>query len=292
MKKIILSLAIVAVSAMIAMPASAALEFPTVADIEPGTLIKSAASSTVYYFGNDELRYGFPNEATFFTWYDDFNSVQTIAVSEMDMIAFSGMVTYRPQLGNEGATTRLLKLSTGSEVYVPVGSNMLAAVKNVDNANAMFGEDWTGLVDMLPNEFIPHYTVLSGVLADDVIFIDLNDYTISDSIDLFSATGVMMYEDPLRFAAIDEDDDLEDDGDNCTESYCGYNVLTVSQGGTIKFVNYTSETLTVRESDDNLFTTGKIEPEEIIVLTIDLEPGEYNFRADEDWDMMGVLIVE
>ena len=169
---------------------------------------------------------------------------------------------------------------------------MLAAIKNVDNASAMFGESWPSLVDDLPDVFITHYTVIGGVLADDVSFIDLDDYTISDSIDLVSATGVMMYEDPLRFAAIDEDEDLDDDGDNCTDSYCGYNVVTVNQGDTIKFVNYTTETLTIRESDNNLFTTGKIDPEEIIVLTIDLDPGEYDFRADEAWDMMGVLVVE
>ncbi len=292
MKKILLSCALVAMAAVVALPASAALEFPTVAGLEPGSLIKSAASSTVYYFGEDEMRYGFPNENTYFTWYDDFDSVETIAVSEMDMVPFGGMVTYRPQLGNDGATTRLLKLSTGSEVYVPIGSNMLAAIKNVDNANALFGDYWMDLVDDLPDVFVPHYTVLGGVLADDVSFIDLDDYTISDSIDLFETTGVMMYEDPLRFAAEDEEVELDDDGDHCSDSYCGYNVVRVNQGETIKFVNYTTETLTVRESDNNLFTTGSIDPEGIVVLTIDLEPGEYDFRADEDWDMMGVLVVE
>jgi len=284
MKKFLMSLALVALSATIALPASAALDFPTVAGLEPGTLIKSASSSTVYYFGDDEMRYGFPNESTFYTWYDNFDSVESIAVSEMNMIPFGGMVTYRPQLGNDGATTRLLKLSTGSEVYVPVGSNMLAAVKNVDNANAMFGDEWMYLVDMLPDAFIPHYTILGGTLADDASFIDLDDYTISDAVDLVSSTGIMMYSDPLRFAFSDEDED-------CGEDYCAYNEGTINQGETIKFINYTDETLTIRE-EDNLFTTGPMEPEQIVVLTIDLDEGEYTFEADEDDDMVGTLTVE
>lgn len=290
MKKIFLTFATAAVVALVAVPAMAALDFPTVAGLAPGSLIKSADSSTVYYFGEDEMRYGFPDENTFFTWYEGFDSVQTIALSEMNMIPFGGMTTYKPQFGNDGASTRLLKLATSSTVYVPIGDGMLIAIKGEDQATALFGEGWNALVDDLPDAFVPNYLILGGNLGEDTSFVEDEGYTISDDKELSTAAGLMMYEEPLRFAAEDETVELGDS--NCADDYCGYNVVTVEQGDTLKFVNYTSETLTIREDVDNLFSTGKIDPEAIAVITIDLEPGTYNFRADEDWEMMGVLVVE
>lgn len=292
MKKYFVFFTAVVLCATMAQPAIAALQFPTVADLNTGTLIKSASSSTVYYFGRDEQRYGFPNEATFYTWYDNFNGVKTISTSQMNDIPLGGMVTYRPQFGNDGASTRLLKLSGKSTVYVPIGYGMLVAIKNEDQANRLFGSRWMDLIDILPDAFVSHYTILGGNLADNASFISDNGYTLADDLELSAAVGIMMYEDPLRFTGYDETITLKSSGDYCTGSYCGYNVVTVEQGGTVKFVNYTTDTLTIREKDDNLFSTGEMQPEDIVVLTIDLEPGEYNFRADEAKGMVGVLVVE
>jgi len=263
--------------------AQAALSFPSVANLNPGDLIKSSNSSTVYYFGTDEQRYGFPNEKTYFTWYDDFDDVQTIAVSEMNLIPLAGMVTYNAQFGST-ISTSLLKSQWSSTVYVPIGNGMLAALKSESTAKSLFGSDWKSYVDDLPDAFVPLYTILGGNLTSSNTFEKEYHYTISDDKEIGDVTGVMMYVSPLRFAASDESVD-------CGKNYCAYNVVTVNQGDTIKFVNYAENGLTVREAN-NRWTTGEMDAEDIVVLTIADRPGTYYFYADEDDDMIGKLIVK
>ena len=105
------------------------LIFPSVADLQEGDLFKTADVSTVYYFGADEKRYGFPNESTYFTWYDDFDSVVTISTDEMNLIPFAGMVTYFPHWDAQ-EDTRLLEITGRDQVYVSLGLGMLIAVES------------------------------------------------------------------------------------------------------------------------------------------------------------------
>ena len=93
----------------------------------------------------------------------------------------------------------------------------------------------------------------------------------------------MIYEDPLRFAVSDES--------VCDDDYCAYNELTVEQGDTIKFVNYAEEEVRVRE-ENNEWTTGPMGTEDVVVLTVDSEPGEYYFYGNSDDDIVGILTVE
>jgi len=49
-----------------------------------GVLIKSAESKKVYYSGKDGLLHWIPNESTFYSWYDNFNSVETVPKTYID----------------------------------------------------------------------------------------------------------------------------------------------------------------------------------------------------------------
>ncbi|KKR95970.1 MAG: hypothetical protein UU46_C0010G0005 [Candidatus Uhrbacteria bacterium GW2011_GWD1_41_16] len=268
-----------------------ALSFPSVGDLEHGTLIKSSSSSAVYYFGMDDVRYGFPNEATYFTWYDDFKDVKTISVSQMNDIPFGGMVTYKPQLGNGAISTHLLKLASQPTVYVPLAGGMLAALKNESNAITLFGSSWSSHIDILPDALASSYLILGGFLSTSVEFLSDNGYTIADDKSMTASLGVMMYEEPLRFAGYDEAGTCKITGACCNLGYCGFNMVKVDQGNTIKFVNYTNQNLTVRE-EDGLWTTGEMAPGDIVVVRINSAKGTYNFRADESHSMTGVLVVE
>lgn len=268
-----------------------ALSFPSVGDLEHGTLIKSSASSSVYYFGVDDVRYGFPNEATFFTWYENFDDVITISVSQMNDIPFGGMVTYKPQLGNNGISTHLLKLASQPTVYVPLANGMLAAIKNEGSAETLFGSSWSSYVDVLPDALASNYLILGGFITTSVEFVDDNGYTIADDKAITRSSGVMMYEEPLRFAGYDEAGTCKTTGTCCDDGYCGFNMVRVDQGDTIKFVNYTNQNLTVRE-EDGLWTTGEMAPGDIMVVRINSAKGTYNFRADQSSSMTGVLVVE
>ncbi len=263
------------------------LDFPSVADLEVGDLFKTADVSTVYYFGEDEKRYGFPNENTYFTWYDDFDDVVTITTEEMNLIPFAGMVTYFPHW--DGMTdTGLLEIAGHEKIYVSLGYGLLVAVESDDDAVELFGDDWADRVSLLPDVFVSHYTVTAGDIDGDSEFEEIPEdgYTISDDKELSEPVGVMIYTDPLRFAVSDES--------VCDEDYCAYNEVTVTQGDTIKFVNYTEEEIRVRETD-NEWTTGPMAVEDIVVLTVNNDPGEYTFWGESEdglEEFFGTLTVE
>lgn len=267
-----------------ALPASAALDFPSVADLEEGDLFKTADSSTVYYFGQDERRYGFPNENTYFTWFEDFNDIATVTNEEMNLIPFGGMVTYFPHF-NGLQETRLLQIAGHEHLYVSIGDGVLVGIKDETAAVQHFGSHWSDRVDALPDAFVPHYTVTGTVIDKHSQFDQFIDsYTISDDKGLAASTGIMIYTDPLRFAATEE-------GSDCGEDYCAYNEATITSGDTIKFVNYSDETVSVRE-ENNRWTTGPMSAGDIVVLKIDVDPGTYSFYGNGDLDFIGELTVE
>jgi uncharacterized repeat protein (TIGR01451 family) len=70
-----------------------------------GSLIKLACPvgalsdhpcKAVYYYGTDGKRHAFPSDKVFFTWYADFNAVQTVTSDEMAHLPLGKNVTYRP----------------------------------------------------------------------------------------------------------------------------------------------------------------------------------------------------
>jgi hypothetical protein len=70
---------------------------PTVAAAaSAGDLIKGTSLTTVYYYGYDGMRYTFPNEKTYMTWYSDFSDVNTISDSALADLSLAGNVVYRP----------------------------------------------------------------------------------------------------------------------------------------------------------------------------------------------------
>jgi len=279
-------LAVLALFAFLVHTASAALVFPTVADLEPHALFTTDESSTVYYFGNDEKRYTFPNLGTYMSWYSDFDDVVTISAEDMADISWGGVVTYKPQLGNE-TFSRLVKLQSVPVVYMVDQGAVLTPIEDEAAAKQVFGEDWADLVDDLPDAFFTSYTVSEEMITTDTVLSEAGfSYFISNDLGVEGdqPAGVFLYSEPNRFTATDESEE-------CEEDYCAYNEVTVKQGLSVKFVNYTEETLTVRE-ENNLWSTGEMAPEDIVILTIDDEEGTYTFVADEDEDMMGVLIVE
>ena len=59
-------------------------------------LIRTTDSSTVYYCGTDGGRYYFPNESTFFSWYESFDDVTYVTTDAMASVPLKGLVTYKP----------------------------------------------------------------------------------------------------------------------------------------------------------------------------------------------------
>jgi len=125
---------------------------------DSGTLIRSHASSAVYYCGADGRRYVFPNEKTYFTWYADFSGVKQITDAEMASIMIGGNVTYRPGV-------RLVKIQSDPKVYAVSKGGVLRPIPSASVASAHFGASWAKQIDDIPEAFFVNYTVGDPVSA-------------------------------------------------------------------------------------------------------------------------------
>jgi len=148
------------------------------ATINPGDLIK-ASGPAVYYYHSDGTRLVFPNEKTYFTWYDDFSNIKTITDEELAVITIGGNVTYRPGV-------RMIKITTDPKVYAVGGNRSLRWVGTEALASALYGEDWAGMVDDIPDAFFVDYETGDAIgAADDYAPNALRDAhaTIADTIE-------------------------------------------------------------------------------------------------------------
>jgi len=122
-----------------------------------GDLIKMDGLSSVYYLGADGKRYVFPNETTYFSWYEDFSGVVTIPQSELESYPLGANVTIRPG-------TKLVKITTDPKVYAVEPNGSLVHVASETAAVTLYGADWASRVVDVPDAFFTNYTVSSSEL--------------------------------------------------------------------------------------------------------------------------------
>lgn len=125
------------------------------ASLSAGDLIK-ASGPAVYYYASDAKRYVFPNEKTYFSWYNDFSGIKTITDSELAAIAIGGNVTVRPG-------TKLVKIMTDPKVYAVTKCGTLHWLESETVAKALYGDAWATRVIDVPDSFFVNYTVGSSI---------------------------------------------------------------------------------------------------------------------------------
>jgi len=119
----------------------------------PGDLIRGESFSTVYYFGNDGLRYVFPNEKTYFTWYPDFSTVKMISDQNLFALPLGrSNITYRPGV-------KMVKVDTDPKTYAIDKGGVLRWVQSEQMAETLYGLNWNLRIDDLPDPFFINYTV-------------------------------------------------------------------------------------------------------------------------------------
>lgn len=121
-----------------------------------GRLVKIASDSAVYFIGLDQKRHAFPNSKIYFSWYQDFKKVEVIDDFAMSMYPLGRNVQYRPG-------SRLVKISDVSEVYAIEPGGVLRNIPSEEVAIALYGTDWSKLVDDLDISFFFDYEI-GGVL--------------------------------------------------------------------------------------------------------------------------------
>ena len=68
----------------------------TIDDLYAGDLIRGESYSAVYYYGKDGFRYVFPNDKTYFTWYDNFDGIKWLSDSNLAKIQIGSTIAYKP----------------------------------------------------------------------------------------------------------------------------------------------------------------------------------------------------
>lgn len=150
-RKFSLALTLLTVSAFIPFAASAAVAGDLIKlpdDFNPDT----TSDSAVYYLADDGKRYAFPNAQTFFTWYENFDSVVTVDAGELASYMLGGNVTYRPG-------TRLVKIQTDPKVYAVEPGGILRWVQSEAIMTSLYGSDWNRRIDDVADTFFLNYTV-------------------------------------------------------------------------------------------------------------------------------------
>ena len=124
-----------------------------------GSLVKSASSTAVYYCGANGKRFVFPNDRIYFTWYVDFDEVQTISNDALAAIPLGGNVTYRPG-------SKMVKIESLPNVYAVEQGGVLRWIKSPDVAESLYGKDWRKKVDDLSDAFFGNYSFGSDIVAE------------------------------------------------------------------------------------------------------------------------------
>lgn len=119
---------------------------------EYGDIIKGETLSTVYYYGSDGMRYSFPDEKTYFSWYENFDSVVEISDEELADITLAGNIVRRPG-------SRWIKITSDENVYVVTPGGEIRWVEDEDTAEGLAGSDWNTFIDDVPDVFFVDYTV-------------------------------------------------------------------------------------------------------------------------------------
>ena len=140
---------------------SGAIAEPPASDVPVrGSLVKLAddgdAATTVdqavYEIGSDGARHAFPSEIIFKTWYENFDSVESVGAETLASYPLGKNVTVRPG-------TWLVKITTDPKVYAIEPGGTLRWVSTEAIAVSIYGWNWAARVIDVPDTFWGNYTL-------------------------------------------------------------------------------------------------------------------------------------
>ena len=127
-------------------------EIVTADQIKTHDLIQTEGISSVYYIGEDGMRYIFPDDSTFSTWYKNLDSVKFVSPEDLAQFQIGGVIPYKPG-------TRLIRLTGTSNVYAVAKNKTLRHLENTVATETIFGSSWGALIDDLPDVLFYSYKI-------------------------------------------------------------------------------------------------------------------------------------
>lgn len=98
-----------------------------------GILVKSPEHPAVYLV-QDGKRYVFPSEKIYYSWYQDFSTVQEIPLTQLSSYSIGGNITFKPGT--------VVKIPTDPKVYVVSSYGILRWLTSPQIAKQVVGESW------------------------------------------------------------------------------------------------------------------------------------------------------
>ncbi len=242
-------------------------------------LIRGTTFSSVYFMAPDGLRYVFPDEKTYFTWYADFSTVKTISDAELADIQMGGNVTYRPG-------SKMVKIASDPKTYMVTQGGTLRWVPSEEMAAALYGSAWQSKIDDIPDGFFGNY-VIGDVLND----VPLKDATIFVANTFEETAGisqnfswVMKVPPRVNFMS-------NELAGITTYSLSGIygGTFYISVGNTVRFTN-ADAVVHAATADDNSWGTGTLQPGESFVHRFDAV-GDYSYYDSYHPEVTGIITV-
>ncbi len=173
------AVSVAVVAATMLFSVGAGLLQPSVAGAaSAGDLIKGTSLSTVYYLAFDGMRYTFPNEKTYKTWYSDFSGVITISDSALADLSLAGNVVYRPG-------SQWIKVQSDDKVYAVSTDGSIHWIESEEVAVDYAGSSWASRVQDVPDVFFTDYTVGSSLMTatafDGMMYMSGGNYYVASS---------------------------------------------------------------------------------------------------------------
>ncbi|MCX6745859.1 MAG: S8 family peptidase [Candidatus Parcubacteria bacterium] len=118
--------------------------------INPGQVIKGSTKS-IYYYAFDNKRYVFPDEKTYYSWYDNFSNVKQVSTDQLAQIPLGGIVTFRPG--------SLVKIQTDPKVYAVSKGGVLRWLSAEETVAILYGSNWPRLISDISDAFFINYKI-------------------------------------------------------------------------------------------------------------------------------------
>lgn len=127
--------------------------------VSTGSLVKlqddgnpaTQEDSAVYYISSDCKRHAFSNVRVYYSWFSNFNNIQTIGNGMMASIPLGKNNTYRP-----GA--KMIKFPSVPKVYMVAKGGVLHWVPTEWVATQYFGTDWKNKIEDVSEAFYNDYS--------------------------------------------------------------------------------------------------------------------------------------
>lgn len=234
-------------------------------ELEAGDLIRGETYSSVYYYGDDGLRYVFPNDKTYFTWYENFDDVKWISDTTLATIQIGGNVTYKPGV-------KMIKINSDPTVYAVGSGATLHAIESEEIAQALYGSNWNQQIDDVPDGFFGNYEIGSRIDLASQYDPDAEE---ADAFSIAADKGLKAY----TLVEI-------------TSSGYTPPTVTIEEGTAIRFLNTDNENRSATEWD-RVWGSGTMKPGDHFTRYFD-EAGTWNYYStygDRNF-FEGAIIVE